>query len=248
MKHDIDLFNKCITEYNNNSEPKNGIGTLGERCLHSIIKSYYEPDKSKHEVKIGSFVADILNESGIFEIQTNNFHSLGKKLESYLSEYKVTIVYPISREKHIVWIDPRSGEVLKRNRSPKLGGSAEFIYEASKIKRFLCHENLSFEILLIDMDEYRLLNGWGNGGKRGSVRCDRKPLALRSVIKIESPADLSKILPDNFPENEFSFKDFMRVMKMREKTARYSLNTLLEYGAVEIVHKDKRSYIYRKTI
>lgn len=247
MNHDINLFSKKIDEYNQ-GDPKNGIGTLSERCLHSIIKNYYEMDKSKQEVKVGSFVADILNDSGIIEIQTNNFYSLGKKLEAYLSEYKVTVVYPVSHEKHIVWIDPISGEVLKRNKSPKKGTGADFLYEASKIRSFLTHENLKFEILLIDMDEYRLLNGWGNSGKRGSIRCDRKPLLLKSVISIESVSDLSKLLPDDFPDDEFSFKDFVRVMKMREKTARYSMNTLLEYGAVEIVRKDKKSNIYRKTI
>ncbi len=247
MNHDINLFSQKIDEYNQ-GDPKNGIGTLGERCLHSIIKNYYEMDKSKQEVKVGSFVADILNDSGIIEIQTNNFHSLGKKLEAYLSEYKVTVVYPVSHEKHIVWIDPISGEVLKRNKSPKKGTGTDFLYEASKIRNFLTHENLKFEILLIDMDEYRLLNGWGNGGKRGSIRCDRKPLLLKSVISIESVSDLSKLLPDDFPDDEFLFRDFVRVMKMREKTARYSMNTLLEYGAVEIVRKDKKSNIYRKTI
>lgn len=44
-----------------------GIGTLGEKTLHSVLKYYFEPDASRHEVKVGGFVADILTEDGIIE-------------------------------------------------------------------------------------------------------------------------------------------------------------------------------------
>ena len=44
---------------------KSGIGTLGEKTLHAILKWYYEPDSSKHETRIGPFVADIVTDSGI---------------------------------------------------------------------------------------------------------------------------------------------------------------------------------------
>ncbi len=247
MKHDILIFNNKISEYDASSD-RRSIGTLGERCLHSIIKNYYEPDPDKQEVKVCGFVADILNGDRIIEIQTNNFHSLARKLEEYLKFYKVTVVYPVSHVKHIVWIDPDTGEIVKRNKSPKLGTGREFLYEASKIRKYLTNDNLNFEILLIDMDEYRLLNGWDKKKKRGSIRCDRKPLYLHRIISIESKYDLNKILPPDFPDGEFKFADFEKLMKMKNRTARYSLNTLIEYGAVEVVSKEKRAKLYRRVI
>lgn len=247
MNHDFLRFAEKISEYNNNSGDK-GIGTLSERCLHSIIKSYYEEDTSKHEVKVCGFVADIKNDCGIIEIQTNNFHPLNKKLEKYLEENNVTIVYPVSHIKHIVWVDPISGEIVKRNKSPKKGNGMEFLYEASRIRKYLTNKRLSFEILLIDMDEYRLLNGWGKGGKRGSVRCDRKPISLYDVIRINGREDIAKILPPDFPSGVFKFSEFEKVTKMRGITARYSMNALIDFGAVEVAGKDKNSFIYRLTI
>ena len=50
-----------------------GIGTLSEKALHAALKSYYEPDFESREVKVGSFVADIVGENGIIEIQTRGF-------------------------------------------------------------------------------------------------------------------------------------------------------------------------------
>lgn len=61
-----------------------GIGTLAEKTLHAVLKRYFEPDETKHEVKVGRHVADIVNNSGIIEIQTRAFNALRPKLEAYL--------------------------------------------------------------------------------------------------------------------------------------------------------------------
>ncbi|MBQ7820711.1 MAG: hypothetical protein IJ391_00315 [Clostridia bacterium] len=247
MEHDVIRFQQNINEYNE-SAPQNGIGTLNEHCLHSIIKSYYESDKRFHEIKLFGYVADIVNDSGIIEVQTGNFNTLAKKLEKYLDEYDVTVVYPVAHIKHIVWIDPDSGEIVKRNRSPKIGTGKEFLYEASRIRKLLGHPKLSFDIMLIDMDEYKLLNGYGKQRKIRARRNDRKPLALYEVIKVRSRNDLKKILPPEFPSGNFKFNEFEKVMKMKGRTARFSLNALLEFGAVDIVGKEKNAYIYKLII
>ena len=56
-----------------------GIGRLNEGSLHKTLKLYFEPDITRHEIKIGRFVADILNEDGIIEIQTRAFRNMKKK-------------------------------------------------------------------------------------------------------------------------------------------------------------------------
>ena len=42
---------QTVTEPNHDS-----IGTLGEKTLHAVLKSYYEPDADCHEVPIGGYV------------------------------------------------------------------------------------------------------------------------------------------------------------------------------------------------
>ena len=44
--------------------------------------------------------------------------------------------------------------------------------ELYKIRPFLKNENLRFRFALIDMEEYRLLNGWSKDKKKGSERYD----------------------------------------------------------------------------
>jgi hypothetical protein len=66
------ISQKLVRKYPEVSESSSGIGTLGEKALHSILKYTYEPDVSRHEIKVGGFYADIVNEQGIIEIHTRN--------------------------------------------------------------------------------------------------------------------------------------------------------------------------------
>lgn len=82
-----------------------GIGTLSEKTVHAILKNYYEPDEDRQEIPIENYVADIFAGGEIIEIQTRQFDKLRGKLSAFLPLYPVTIVYPIPREKWIIWID-----------------------------------------------------------------------------------------------------------------------------------------------
>ena len=98
-----------------------GIGTLSEKTVHAILKNYYEPDEDRQEIPIYNFVADIFSDGEIIEIQTRQFNKLRDKLEAFLQQFPVTIVYPVPREKWIIWIDEGSGELSKRRKSPLKG-------------------------------------------------------------------------------------------------------------------------------
>ena len=60
-------FKQAVDYVLENRDTKNGIGTYGEKTLHAVMKKYIEPDESKHEIKIGKFVADIVNGEEITE-------------------------------------------------------------------------------------------------------------------------------------------------------------------------------------
>lgn len=98
-----------------------GIGTLQEKSMHRIIKHYIENDERYHEVKTLGYVADILVDDRIYEIQTANFNKLRPKLNRFLEKYDVTICYPIPRYKYLSWINVETGEISPKRKSPKVG-------------------------------------------------------------------------------------------------------------------------------
>ena len=52
---------------------RNGIGTLSEKTVHAVLKNYYAPDETQHEIPVEGCVADIFNGKEIIEIQTRSF-------------------------------------------------------------------------------------------------------------------------------------------------------------------------------
>ena len=97
-----------------------GIGTKSERSVHAVLKNYFEPYHDSQEQKVGSYIADIVGESGIIEIQTASFSHLRGKLAEFLPISRVTVVYPVYVKKVIVTLDGDTGEVKSRRTSPLL--------------------------------------------------------------------------------------------------------------------------------
>ncbi len=223
---------------------KKGIGTLGERTLHAAIKAYLEPEETRHEVPVGPFVADIRKEDGIVEIQTRDFNKLRKKLDYFLELGPVTVIYPVPMRKWLSWIE-EDGTVIPPRKSPKQAGPQEIFRELYRIKSFLKEDGLRFCILLLELEEYRLKNGWGNGGKRGSTRFDRMPVALLDEVWITGPEDYGKLIPETLGDS-FTAKEFSKAARISEGMGTLSMNVLHFVGAAERVGKKGNAYLYRR--
>ena len=178
-----------------------GIGTLGEKSLHRILKTYYEPLTGLHEQKLGRYVADILNEDGVIEIQTRSLSAMRKKLEAFLEVTHVTVVHPVVHHKWMSWIDPETVETTKPRKSPKTGTLYDALWELGGIADLLIHPNLTVCLVMLDMDEQKLLNGWDKNKKRGATRSDRIPRALLSETFLSSAEAYHIFLPESLPDH-----------------------------------------------
>lgn len=222
-----------------------GIGTYKEKILHASLKRFIEPDETKHEVKIGSFVADICNENGITEIQTRSFNAMRKKLEYFLKDNTVTIVFPIPSTKWLLWVDTETGEITKKRKSPKKGTPYQAFFELYKIKPFLIHPNLKLHLIMLDLEEYRYLDGWSKDKKKGSTRCERIPVELVEEIHIDSTCDYKKLVPLSLSE-EFTSADYAKETGLNKKSAAVALNVLFSVGAVKRIGRSGKGYLYNR--
>lgn len=115
------LFSEACYKMIGTLQGQNGIGTLREKTIHSVLKYYYAPDFVYHEIKIGSYVADICVDGKIYEVQTRNFNVMRNKLNYFLQNYDVTIIYPVAHTKWLSWLDMDTGELTPKRKSPKTG-------------------------------------------------------------------------------------------------------------------------------
>ena len=237
-------FERCCREALLHERVRAGIGTLGERTLHVILKHYFDPDPAHHEQKIGRYVADIFDGSAVTEIQTRSFASMRKKLAAFTPRYPVNIVYPIAAVRHITWVEPHTGELSARRKSPKAGRPWDALLELYALRPMMPLENVTFTLVICEMDEFRLKNGWGKDHKRGGARCERIPTALTDIIPLREPRDTLALLPD-VPET-FTSAEFAKAAHLTRGTAGKALQTLVSLGTLEIHDKKGNAYIYKR--
>lgn len=225
---------------------RSGIGTLGEKTLHAAVKYYLEPDESRHEVPYMGFVADIRNETGVIEVQTRAFDRLRRKLAVFLEAGPVTLVCPLPHLKYVQWLDPETGEITRRRKSPKTGRPWHILPELDRIKELLDHPNLTLLIILLDVDEYRALTGWSRDRKRGSHRLERIPLSIYQELRIRQPADRQALIPEGLPP-EFTRQELMKCGRFSDRQSAFAVRAMTKLGLCERCGKLGRAYLYRLT-
>ena len=210
-----------------------GIGTLAEKRLHAVIKRYLCEDEDCHEVGVLNtrYVSDVRIGNEIFEVQTGSFFPMKRKIAYYLekTDCTVTVVHPIPAVKWVSWIDPETHEIASRSRSPKRGRAEDLLPELYHLLPHLGDPRLRFRVLLMEAEDFRLLNGWSRDRKRGSVRYERIPLSLLGDVELLSPSDFRVFIPDALPQH-FTVKDFSTLTKIRGRDAYSAVRALAALG------------------
>lgn len=221
---------------------REGIGTLGEKSLHAALKLWLEPDPLCREVHVGRYVADIVNEGGIMEIQTGSFGRLREKLAFFLEHYPVTVVCPVAGVKWLINVEA-DGRQSPRRRSPKRGGPWTILPELYSIREHLGREGLRLMVPVLEVEEYRLRDG---KGRRGYTRWERMPVRLLEEVWVTGPGEGARLLPPGLPE-EFTAKEFNRCGRFSRMQGSLALHAAKELGAAERVGNRGRAYLYRRS-
>ena len=171
------------------------IGTYRERSQHLILKHYVEPDRTRHEVPLEGYIADICNDTGVVEIQTSGFGALRGKLEAFLRGHSVTLVYPSAIKKRTLWTDPDTGEIFPGSYRKSKRGRFNILSELCSISAYFPHPNLRVLNFLTVASDYRLLDGFGKDRKGRATKTDTVPDELLEIVLIKDKKDILKMLP-----------------------------------------------------
>ena len=118
-------------------------------------------------------------------------------------------------------------------------------YELYKIKPYITHPNFHLLLMLIDLEEYRFLNGYSKDRKKGSTRSDRIPTALYASETIMSVDDYKKLIPDEL-DDTFTAKDFAKACHVNMTIAQPAVNVLTHVGALKHIGKRGQAYLYQR--
>ncbi|MBR5538541.1 MAG: hypothetical protein IKU61_01435 [Clostridia bacterium] len=236
-------FENALEKAKSNPAFEGGIGTLSEKMLHSVLKYYLEPCDDFHEVALCGFVADVMRDGCITEVQTRGFDRLREKLRAFLPEHPVTVVLPIAKTRWYTVIDEESGEISKKRKSPRYGNIYDAFRELYKIKMLLGSENLYFHFILLDITEIRRKVKKSRHNRKGFELVERIPDKIEEEVFIDGKEDFGKLIPGGLP-TPFTSRDFAKAIKRTRSEAQTALNVLRAVGAVNITGKDKNAYLY----
>ena len=234
-----------------------GIGTLSEKRLHSIIKKFIAPESEDHEVMIRErmageekrprYVADLLIGNTAYEVQTGSFFPMQKKIAYYLenTELDVVIIHPVAYKKWVNWLDHETGEVVKRSRRSALGKPTDIAGELYWILPYIDNPRLSIRVMMLEIEEYRVSSKRGAGIRRGSERYELIPTELCDVVKLELPEDYAIFIPDELGR-EFTVPEYARLSKIRGKAAYSAVRVLCKVGLAKECGKRGRAMLFKR--
>ena len=147
---------------------------------------------------VNGYIADICDTASnrIIEIQTRQFYSMKKKLEAFLPEFDVTIVYPLPVIKTLINIDSDTGTVLSRRKSPRKRSIYEIFEEMYGIRDFIRDPHLHFKIVSLEVEEYRFQGMTEQHGRKTRVLSDIIPVRILEETDIYEIRDLIMFLPE----------------------------------------------------
>ena len=239
-------FNEACARVREGDLPTQSIGVLQEKPLHATLKWWLDDNPDHHEITLPcGKVADIYDGVTVTEVQTGSFTPLRKKLEVLLDTYPVTVVHPVVRRKYLSWINPETGESTEPRKSPRVGSFADSGKQLIYILPLLGHPNLTVRLVLMDAEEQRIADGWGNDGKRGSHRAVLLPISVEDTLDLRCPADYAALIPAALPER-FTAQQFGKAAKMQGRHLNGTLKVLLDRGVLKRETKEGNAWIYER--
>tara|TARA_Y100000588_G_scaffold240422_2_gene254170 strand:+ start:5527 stop:6231 length:705 start_codon:yes stop_codon:yes gene_type:complete len=222
--------------------PENGINTYNENPLHAALKAHYAGPDGAFEVPVDGYIADLVQDGVLVEIQTANFGAMRRKLTSLMSTHPVRLVHPIAAEKWIVRLDPH-GETLGRRKSPKRGRWEQVFTELVAFPQLMREPNFTLAVAMIQEEEVRIVDGKRRRRGKDWKRSERRLLEVVDQRLFLTPGDLLREIPDAIP-TPFTTADLAAQLSMPRWLSQKMAYCLREMGAIVSVGKKRNAIQY----
>ena len=244
-KNEITNFSNICKSTLDGAHDRQGIGTYKEKLVHMVLKAYFCGEENR-EIRVGKFIADGVVGNTIYEIQSAGFYPLKKKLSSYLhdTDMDIVIVRPVAFERRLVWVECESGEMTEPKKVAGDRYKAKLLRELLWIAEEIDFTRVKIKLCLMQIDEYKLLDGRGENKKIGASKLDRIPKGLIDIVDIDSVEALREnLLPKKLGES-FTRAEFAKTTGLTKKGISAGLKALEVMNVIERNKTGGRPIIY----
>lgn len=227
-----DKFHRlCLEDAAMRENDGDGIGTYNEKRFHRIFKRFVTDDASCYEIKVGSYVADVLCDGHITEIQTAAFSKLAPKIKYYLekTDYTVSVVLPLIAHRRIVRAERETGEIKYVRTSPQKAQLSDALDHLYYLREFLGNTRLMIHVLLVSAEEYRYSERM-RYRREGAYDNDLRPEDIKEEIVLRGACDYLRFLPEVLREGEFDSAAYSKSTGIKGRKMYSALNVLTSLG------------------
>jgi hypothetical protein len=216
-----------------------------ESSLHRQLKEIYADRGAKTEVSLGQYRIDVVCDEELVEIQHGSLAAIRDKVRQLLRDHRVLVVKPIVVRKRLVRQAAKGGPVIDRRLSPKRGSILSLFDELVYFTRVFPHRNLSLEVPLVDIEEWRFP---GHGRRRRHRERDhqvedQKLDRIHRIHRFRTASDLSSLIPQQIPR-PFHTGHLAQSLGIERWVAQRIAYCLRNTGACTTVGKQGNSLLY----
>ena len=222
------------------------IGTLNEGALHAALKQHYGGVDAQFEVPFSGFVADVVLDGTIFEIQTSSFSGLERKMRALAEQCPVVLVHPIAAQKTLVRLKDLDSGDFTRRKSPKKGKLCHILSELVYLPSLLNHPNFAVEVALIEEEQHSVFDAKARRGRGGWRTRGRHLVELIDQLRINDVQDLLQFVHEPIAST-FSVQDLAGAMRQPVWLARQMAYCLRHGGLTSVCGKQGNALLYEFT-
>ena len=152
----------------------------------------------------------------------------------------MTVVVPVIETKWLMTMDPETGELTSRRKSPKRGRAAALLPELAYLKPLLHDPNLSFLLVRLEGEQLRMLTGQK---RRPVTPLEFAPTRFLGAVRLKTPADYAALLPPDLP-GAFTARDLGKALGLPAGQSSAAAGVLCHMGAIRRIGREKSAYLY----
>lgn len=221
----------------------NNFGNLHESSLHSSLKLWHKKPDDQIEVPVENFVIDIVSDDLLIEIQTKNFCIIRKKLETLLKNHRVLLIHPIVKDKWIISMDRQSNKIIRKRLSPKHGSYLDIFEELIRIPNLISNPNFTLELLLVEIEEFRINDGKGSWRRKGWSIYNQRLVNILEKKVFCSPIDFLMLKPINV-KTPFTNAELAHSLEKPLRLAQKMSYCLRKMGIVKVIGKSGKFLLF----
>ena len=156
------------------------------------------------------------------------------------------VVRPIAKNRRIFWLN-ELGEIEKAPKiSPRHESIANGIADLLYVKELVGNGRVSFCFPIMEIDEVRLLDGYGKQKKIRATSTDRIAGEIYAIKYIRNENDIRCEIFPLLPDNSFTREELSKLLKLKGLKLWSAQKLLIELGLL-VSEKDGRRLIFKKS-